>query len=67
MNNPTMLYKYPGSYLVDRDKFDYVVLDADDESVFKKALQEGWSKTPTEAKALTEKLVAEEIKPKGKK
>ena len=68
MSNPTMLYKYPGEHLVDKEKFDYVIIDSDDTESFNKALAEGWSKTPTEAKALTEKLVAEEDqKPKSKK
>jgi len=68
MSNPTMLYKFPGSHLVDKEKYDYVIIDSDDSESFNKALAEGWSKTPVEAKELTEKLVAEEdSKPKSKK
>jgi hypothetical protein len=68
MSNPTMLFKYPGQHLVDRDKYDYVIIDSEQEQDFNTALSEGWSKTPAEAKALTERLVSEETqKPKSKK
>jgi len=61
-----MLYKFPGTHLVDKQKFDYTIVDANDSEAFNKALSEGWNKSTTEAIELTEKLVADE-KPKTKK
>lgn len=46
-----MLYKHPGSHEIHGDKFDYIIVDADDASALSDALDAGWHLTTTEAKA----------------
>lgn len=44
----TMLYKYPGPHRIDRDNYSYLVVDSADVDTF---LDDGWFRTPAEAKA----------------
>jgi hypothetical protein len=66
--NPTMYYKYPGAHqLEDEDgKYDYTVIDGDDDEAVKEAQSQGWHKSMAKAKAAGEKEAAEkEAKAKG--
>lgn len=44
----TMLYKYPGSVYLDRDKYDYIIVPSEEVA---DRTAEGWARTPAEAKA----------------
>jgi hypothetical protein len=46
-----MLYKHPGVHEIHGDKFDYIIVDADDAAALSDALEAGWFFTTTEAKA----------------
>lgn len=47
MKNSQMLYRHPGQYEIEGEKFDYVIVD---ESEIEAYLLRGWSKTTAEAK-----------------
>lgn len=51
MKNPTMLYKHPGQHEIHGDKFDYTIVDADEEGAIEAAKADGWYLTTDEAKA----------------
>lgn len=59
-----MLYKYPGPHEIHGDRFDYIIVDDEDEAV-EAAISEGWFLTTDEAKGVQiETSVAEKpVKP----
>lgn len=48
--NDTMFYKCPGEHEIHGGKFDFKIIDANDESAVEAALAEGWHFTTTEAR-----------------
>lgn len=48
--NDTMFYKCPGEHEMHGGKFDYCIIDANDESAVEAALADGWHFTTTEAR-----------------
>jgi hypothetical protein len=48
--NDTMFYKCPGEHEIHGGKFDFCIVDANDESAVEAALAEGWHFTTTEAR-----------------
>ena len=51
MKNATMLYKAPGPYEIHGGRFDYAIVDADEEGAIDAAKADGWRLTTPEAKA----------------
>lgn len=50
MSQNTMLYKHGGKHKIHGDKFDYIIVDADEGGATEDALSKGWHLTTTEAK-----------------
>lgn len=48
--NDTMFYKCPGEHEMHGGKFDFCIIDANDESAVEAALADGWHFTTTEAR-----------------
>ena len=48
--NDTMFYKCPGEHEMHGGKFDFCIIDANDEEAVEGALAEGWCLTTTEAR-----------------
>jgi len=48
--NDTMFYKCPGEHEMHGGKFDFCIIDANDEDAVEAALAEGWHLTTTEAR-----------------
>lgn len=63
MKNPTMLYKHPGQHEIHGDKFDYTIVDADEEGAIEAAQAEGWHLTTTEAKSAEAKVPGDDEPP----
>lgn len=49
MKNRTMIYKAPGPHEIHGGKFDYRIIDADEEGELEQAVAEGWHLTTTAA------------------
>ena len=45
-----MLYKHGGKHKIHGDKFEYIIVDADEDGAIEDALSKGWHLTTTEAK-----------------
>lgn len=48
--NDTMFYKCPGEHEMHGGKFDFCIIDANDEDAVEAALADGWHLTTTEAR-----------------
>lgn len=46
---PTMLYKTPGPHDIHGGKFDYIIVDSDDEQALGDAIRSGWRLTTAAA------------------
>lgn len=49
MKNPTMIYKAPGPHEIHGGRFDYRIIDADEEGELEQAVADGWHLTTTAA------------------
>jgi uncharacterized protein YmfQ (DUF2313 family) len=56
MKNATMLYRHPGLYEIHGDRFDYIIVDADEEGAIDQALADGWHLTTDEAKGVVSEV-----------
>lgn len=50
MKNPTMIYKAPGLHEIHGGRFDYRIIDADEEGELEQAVADGWHLTTTAAR-----------------